>query len=209
MTKLTPSSVCRRISDAPPNFLLRIYTFQTATALDALRRTGVLSCTREILKEHSEFIGTCATDPWKWNAYDWMAEQMLARLGMTVGTYPVWAWIKKPSLTGKERRRNRGQFLITAIVPRKRLLISDYDQWHNCLNGSPVTISEGENSRFEQLEHTDKTTWTEECRYTWTRIFRFLPEAGEQPFWRLRKRMVMQACISEIRFDEVVTVRPL
>jgi len=189
--------------------MLRIYTFQTVAALDALQRNGVLSCTREILKEHSEFVGTSATDPWKWNAYDWMAEQMRAHLGLLGETYPVWAWIKKPSLAGKERRQHRGQFLITAVVPRKRLLISDYDQWHNCLNGGPVTIGEGENSRFEQLERMDKSAWTVECRSTWTRIFRFAPEAGEQPFWRLRKRMVMQACISEIRGDEVVTVRPI
>ncbi|PZF75815.1 hypothetical protein DK847_16465 [Aestuariivirga litoralis] len=209
VTKLTPSSACRRIADAHPDIMLRIYTFQTAAALDALQRNGVLSCIREILKEHSELLGTSGADPRKWNAYDWMVEQMHAQPGLSGGAYPVWAWIKRPSLTGKERRRHRGQFLITAIVPRKRLLISDYDQWHNCLNGGPVTISEGENCRLEQLERTDNAAWTEECRSTWARIFRFAPEAGEQPFWRLRKRMVLQACISEIRSDEVVAVRPI
>jgi hypothetical protein len=189
---------------------MRIYSVQAAGAIDSLNKTGVLRCTPEVLERHSNYAGASVSDPWKRRAYDWMAEQLRLQTGGGSQTYPVWAWVKKPSMTGKERRLCRGKFLITAIVPRCRLLISDYGQWHNCLNGGPVTISEQEFDHFDQLEKTcGEATWISLMQSTWHRIFDFELREGEQPRWRFLGRNVLQACIEDIRLEEIVRIRPL
>jgi len=209
MTKLSPISVCRQIAVKPPDALIRIYSIQTLSARNYLEENGTLRCTQEALERHSDYAGVADADPWKRRAYDWMSKQ----LRMTNSghfSYPVWAWIKRPSLRGKERRVYHGEFLITATVPRSRILISDYDQCHNCLMGAPVTINERESNHFDELEKTsDETTWIDLMQSTWYRIFEFSSMPGEQPYWRLRGRTVLQACIDEIRKDEIVKIRLL
>lgn len=189
---------------------MRIYSFQTLDAMRYLQENGTLKCTSEALEKRSDYAGATVSDPWKRRAYDWMSKQLRMRTGGNGTTYPVWAWMKRPPLNGKERRLYHGEFLITAVVPRGRILISDYNQWHNCLMGGPVTINELEFDRFDELEKTnDEATWISLVQSTWHRVFEFSPEPGEQHFWRLRGRAVLQACIDEIRMEEVVKIRPL
>jgi hypothetical protein len=90
------------------------------------------------------------------------------------------------------------------------MLISDYVLWHNCLNGFPVTISEAEDRSYEELQQSlNASQWEVAKKSTWARIFDFSPEAEEEPFWRLKGHVVLQACVDEIRFPEVVSIRQL
>jgi hypothetical protein len=210
IAKLSTLRVCRRITALPPDAAVRIYSIQSSGALRYLEENGVLRCTPEALDEHSDHAGASTYDHRPKQAYDWIADQLRLTTGTRGETYPLWAWLKRPSMTGKERRRYRGESLIVAIVPRRRLLISDHGQWHICLMGGAITISEQEDDHFDDLEKTsDQATWTSLVHSTWQRVFEFSPKPGEQTGWRLCGRAVMQACVDEIRLEEIVRIRQL
>ena len=75
-----------------------------------------------------------------------MRDQMADRIKGFSGDYPVWAWLKRPSAKPKpcRYRGTREENRIIALVPRSRILLSDYDLWHNPLNNGPVASSEEE-----------------------------------------------------------------
>lgn len=90
------------------------------------------------------------------------------------------------------------------------MLISDYVQWHCCLNGGAVTISEDEDQECDYFKQTlSPSEWESAMKHTWRRIFNFTWEPREKPFWRIGRKIIMQACIDKIRLEEVVNIRRL
>jgi hypothetical protein len=91
------------------------------------------------------FTGRIAPDPARFepdfaDAYAWMFRQMDQRLS-TQGDGALWLWakIRRQDLLSN-CSRSRGKVLLTCRVPRKRVLLSEFNDWHRVLNGSPNVL---------------------------------------------------------------------
>ncbi|NDU74873.1 DUF3841 domain-containing protein [Actinomadura sp. DSM 109109] len=124
---------------------LLLHTVQPAEAFDALLTTGTLRPDANLADD--EFA----------DAYDWIHRMMAARLP-TSGEGALWLWAR----TRREHlvaacRQSRGQVLLTCRVPRERVLLSHFDEWHLVLNkclGMPRRPGESEDDAFTRWEQT-------------------------------------------------------
>jgi hypothetical protein len=104
---------------------LLLHTIQTAGALEELRSTGKLAPDASFAEPHFE------------DAYEWMLRQMAARLP-TIGDGALWFWARIPRRDLVDLcKASPGSVLLTCKVPRERVLVSHYGDWHAALNGSP------------------------------------------------------------------------
>lgn len=146
--KFIPRSRLEAFARLPADSLVRVYTYQETEALERIEALGYLTGPTE--DEVDRFFKP---------AYDWMREQMATRVPDYSGEYPVWAWLKRPSAKNKERRyrgTENHKVRIIAQVPKKRILLSDYDRWHMPLNNSPCTRTERE---YDVWEGDPRSTW--------------------------------------------------
>lgn len=104
---------------------LLLHTIQSEEAFDALCSAGVL------VSDPSRI------DPYLVDAYNWLYRQMAARLA-TAGDGAVWLWAR---ITRRDLvdscKVSIGQVLLTCKVPRERVLLSHYGDWHAVLNKFP------------------------------------------------------------------------
>lgn len=106
--------------------ILLLHTIQTGDAFTQLLATGVLRAE----PEH-------AAAEWP-EAYQWMNRMMDERLP-TSGRTALWLWarIRRHDLVGNCRRAHRTgepHVLLTCRIPRERVLLSQFDEWHAALN---------------------------------------------------------------------------
>ncbi|MGF6822220.1 hypothetical protein M2317_001124 [Microbacterium sp. ZKA21] len=99
-----------------------LHSIQSAEAFDVLLETGVLRADP-----------TLADSPWP-EAYEWMNRMMAERLP-TSGDAALWLWvrIRRRHLVALCRRA-RGEVLLTCRIPRGRVLVSHFGEWHVALN---------------------------------------------------------------------------
>jgi hypothetical protein len=99
-----------------------MHTVQTQGAYNELAETGTLRPDPSLA--WPEFA----------EPYRWMLEQMNQRLS-TSGNGMVWLWarISWRDLVD-QLRRARGEVLVTVRIPRDRILLSAFDDWHVPLN---------------------------------------------------------------------------
>jgi hypothetical protein len=104
--------------------VLLLHTIQTTTAFEELLTTG-------ILRPDTALVDSSWPD-----AYGWMCLTMAARLP-TSGEAALWLWarIRRVDLVGNCRRA-RGEVLLTCRIPRKRVLLSHFDEWRAVLNAN-------------------------------------------------------------------------
>jgi hypothetical protein len=104
---------------------LLLHTIQTSEAFDSLLSTGVLK------------PDTSLSEPLYAHAYDWMARQM-ARMLDSTGDGALWFWarINRRDLVDCCRRAD-GEVLLTCNLPRERVLLSHFGDWHSVLNSRP------------------------------------------------------------------------
>jgi hypothetical protein len=105
---------------------LLLHTIQTEEAFEELLSTGVLVPDRS------------RSEPLYAEAYDWMFRQMAARLA-SVGEGAIWFWAqtRRQELVDSCRRA-AGDVLLTCRVPRERVLLSHFVDWHAVLNRYPI-----------------------------------------------------------------------
>ncbi|WP_350225255.1 DUF3841 domain-containing protein [Arthrobacter sp. efr-133-TYG-118] len=151
------------------------------------------------------------------DAYAWMYRQMQSRLP-TRGKGVLWLWakIRRRDLLS-HCRRSRGKVLLTCRISRERVLLSEFDDWHRVLNGSPNLLAHpGESDDaysnrlnmvldnfFNQVsaagvEHEPVSTWPADLRHeieaSWESIF----DPTNYPrisYW--------QATVHELRAEDV------
>lgn len=181
----------------PGNGTVRAYTLQSAAAWDLALERGYMTGSRDHVDEHD--LGP----------YLWMVEQMGLRIDGHSGDFPIWAFFHRPNM------RQRPFFdaptvLIVADVPRSRMLISDFDLWHDPLNSWYCALTHEESDAFDgsHVGGTGPAFVTDAMRSTWERVFDLAPRPPEVlrfagPGCRL------QACIDRITIDEVVSVTPV
>jgi hypothetical protein len=186
--------------------VLLLHTIQTTTAFEELLTTGILRQEPAL-----------ADSSWP-DAYDWMRRMMAARLP-TSGDAALWLWaqIRRVDLVDNCRRA-RGEVLLTCRVPRERVLLSHFDEWHAVLNANvaiPKRPGESEDEfdkRWGQVYddfrarinaagagNTRVSRWPAELRAeaerSWEGIFD-RTKFGTRDYW--------QATVHELRADDVV-----
>ncbi len=104
--------------------VLLLHTIQTRAAFEELLTTEVL------------LPDSALADPFLSEAYGWMGRMMAAQLP-TSGDAALWLWakIRRVDLVA-DCRRARGQVLLTCRIPRERVLLSHFDEWHSVLNST-------------------------------------------------------------------------
>jgi hypothetical protein len=115
--------------------LIPLHTIQSAESFGALLTNGMLRPDLAL-----------AEPPLHADGYDWMSRQMAARLP-TFGDGAIWLWARirrqKPlELCGLAP----GQVLLTCRVPRERVLLSHFGDWHAVLNRHPLIIEHPDES---------------------------------------------------------------
>ncbi|GHG60651.1 hypothetical protein GCM10012320_35320 [Sinomonas cellulolyticus] len=105
--------------------VLLLHTRQTPEVLRQLLETGRFTPDRSHV------------DEWYHGPYDWMLRKMSERLP-TRGEGAVWFWAKTRREYLLDEMRHCGRdVLLTCRIPRERVLLSEYHDWHNVLNASP------------------------------------------------------------------------
>lgn len=187
---------------------LLLHTVQATEGLEELLATGRLV---------PDPANACADYT---QAYAWMLRQMGQRLP-TTGEAAVWLWAKIRRTDLLEHcRAYSGQVLLTCRVPRERVLLSHYADWHSVLNTAPnYRDLRGEDeaaadARIDALhgdfyarvdaagvDEDDLSDWPAELRdeleATWETIF--------DPAW-YRRAVYWQATVHELRSEDVVEV---
>lgn len=178
--------------------MITIWSLQHPEALALLRRGQTYRVSQAAVRRHGEF-----SEDWKHfrSAYGWMEDQFRLRVGpLPTSRALVWAWYKpKPDIRkGMWRDVPRPFVLLTLRVDPNRVLVSDWEDWHQVLNDAPIAP--------RGLEHDGEAwdRWADKA-YAW-------PKAKKQATWsRIFQPASMgsycQAVIAEIRPSDVVTVK--
>jgi hypothetical protein len=191
MAKRASLSSRMRLSAMPPEETVRIHTYQDAAAWDAAQGRGYLTGEE-----------TPRDDLWEsvWERpYEWMRSMMKQRIGQFSGDLPVWAFLERQN--PRSQRWIRGKVRITALVPRGRILLSDYDAWHLPLSRSPVTLRGEEWDRLHADGDPDETT----MMATWPLVLEIVRPEGFDWRW-IGDVDRLQACVDRITLDEIVSV---
>lgn len=186
--------------------VLLLHTIQTKAAVEELMRNGVL-------RPGPEHIGS------EWpSAYAWMNRMMAERLP-TSGDAALWLWarLRREDLISN-CRRTRGQVLLTCRIPRERVLLSQFDEWHAALNSfvavppRPGESNEDYDTRYTVIADAFlarlsaagarrapieewPTELREEAERSWECIF-VREHYGRRSYW--------QATVHELRASDVV-----
>lgn len=189
---------------------LLLHTIQTGAAFAQLLSAGVLRAS----PEH-------AASEWP-EAYEWMNRMMAQRLP-TSGNAALWLWarIRRYDLVSNCRRArdaNQPQVLLTCRIPRVRVLLSQFDEWHAALNSTlaiprwPGEAEEEFDTRYDEIVDRFTTRldavsarnppishWPDEIRAeverSWESIF--VPANFD-------RRAYWQATVHEIRTEDVL-----
>jgi hypothetical protein len=190
-----PVSRRRALFHAPPNQLIRIHTRQHHDAWAVAQKLGYFTGDHGIL-DYDENSGIDFTYH---KPYDWMKNEMSKVIPDFTGERPVWGYLKRPLHKGWYKLRpNMIQF--TALVPRKRILFSDYELWHHPLNNWPIS----------ETEQDDEAWWETKPRpdpsHTWYKCLDICQEQNYKTNFCGYTDLI-QACIDRIYIDEIVKIK--
>ena len=196
---------------------MKLWTLQPIEWYDKLCRNGIIcgeSKHIELTKEEENFD----------YAYDWMIQEMKARIGdcKNVGDYPIWAWYQYEN--HKKRRpdlRCSGFFekgtkavRIEFEKAEQDVLLSDFDLWLYVLNYWYIPDTEEESLHFDKLleesgvNFIDKEDYTPEMRQlvedSWTKIFdmNYSSKDLADPF----EKKSIQATFWQLSVDDITKV---
>jgi hypothetical protein len=187
---------------------MRLWTIQPPVRLEQLAEVGVI---------HGSWKHVERDERARWDFYDayrWMVQQMAARMPRHSGNPPIWAWPVKPDL-----RHYRWSWMpegwytcIEFDAPDERVLLSEFDLWHDVLNCSICSLTEAEFDSFHDRFDADPRPRAEkedafcvEMMDTWQRIFD--PDVGGDPEWRGTGDLEWQACVDGLLEEWVRDVR--
>lgn len=189
---------------------LLLHTFVPRAAVEALGTAGRLTASDEHVEPLFEPL-----------AYTWMRAQVREHLGQD--TWPLWAWAKIPRralIAEAVSHAGRGEaYLLTCRVPRQRVLLSHFVEWHCALNATPVPpvgldddgLDAFYDDWYDRLEAACPG-WARTPRRDWPELVR--RELGES--WkaifdvaRFPRSSSWQACLTHLDAGDVVDVARL
>lgn len=133
-----------------------LWTVQNEQVYQDVLDNGVyhVSPSRIIFPENDDSYIVCN------RAYRWLSEQMRSRVAETNANvqYPIWAWFKHQGKAhGKPDMRESGHgekgehvVRLRLEIPKDRVLLSDYDDWHFALNYWYLGINEADSDAFDE-----------------------------------------------------------
>ena len=175
-----PLSKRKALFHAKPEELIRVYTFQHKAALDVAKDRGYFTGNEDYIED------------WLLEPYKWIRAEMPKHIDNFSGDYPIWAYLKRPHI--KEFKKYPDDVLITAFVPRKRILFSDYSHWHIPLNNGPICFSEEEWDSFEG-----------DVRDTWHHCLDICKSAKGDS-WKTGTNYI-QACIDRLYVTDIIATK--
>ena len=182
---------------------MTLWTIQPISVYENLIETGRYIC--DINKSGMEDFR---------NAYDWLAEQMISKIGAPPEgvKYPVWAWFKDGEKYKPDLRHARFAYgkkgekfvCIEIEVPNDMVVLSDFDDWHMILSDDLISFTEEEwdqlQGKYDLLSESDRL----KMKYdNWQRVFDVDFFENE---WTRRGEYI-QATFWELRKDQIKGVR--
>lgn len=174
--KPIPISRRNKIYQSNPDELIRVYTYQHKNVIEYLTNNSFISGNEKFVDVDMKA------------QYDWMRVQMNNMIPDYSGDYPIWATLKRPN-PRSDFIPHRNMVRITAMVPRKRMVLSDYIKWNCILNGGYV------NEEFEDYDGEPHETWHHCLDITRP----YSPSFGDGND--------IQACIDRIYQTEIVQIK--
>ena len=176
--------------------LITLWTIQTPMAWSLLNRNGVLSGDGRRIDRYFR------------TPYHWLMGEMKERIPGYGGKFPLWFWTEKPDLrTGGLEKSGTQAVCIECVIPKERVLLSDYGNWHTILNDSYFAHSEQEFDAWYARIEAGAITAEEaekEKRESWKRVFD-LQTLAALPEWHGSLRI--QATIEKLYLSEIKGVR--
>ena len=201
--KPVPWSRRKRLLALSAEEKVRVYTYQHRDALTEARARGYFTGSHDFV---AHGVSGAGLEQEYTPCYDWMRDQMRKRLVNFSGDYPVWAYLKRPSARSFVPQSWDNPVRITALVPRRRLLISDFDLWHSVMGGWPISLTEEEFKSWEPVWTPGEPVPGAET--TWERVFDLSPRPPDQHAW-VKQPNWLQACVDRIYLDDIVDVRTM
>lgn len=121
---------------------MKFYTVQTIDAINVAFKTGFLSNNKKSY--------------WK-NPYDWMRDQMIARIVSYIGGPIIWLFDK--NVDTELLYRDNDRLLLEVSLDKNKVLPSDFEYWHYVLN----------NWKIEGSEKTKEESWNKIFDLSWCR----------------------------------------
>ena len=195
----------RAASIDPASTHLLMHTIQRAAVWDDLVRVGVHRPPR--WDDDHDFA----------EGYEWMHWQMTSRLP-TSSDGIVWLWAQNTRRDLGSVRTKPGDVAMTCRIPREKVLVSHFSDWHCVLNRSLfLRPLPGENDELawhrlepvldDFLDRRDTAGMTRQPLVTWPEELRREAEASwedifDATLWT--DRSVLQATTHELRAEDVV-----
>lgn len=168
---------------------MKLWTFQPPEVIKILETKGEYFA----LPEKSDLFTNWDFEP----AYNWLTGKMRTIIKTTENNdvrIPVWAWFKydyknvKPDRRLMLFRNYKNERLIELDINSSRVLLSDYEEWHNVLNDYPALTLE-EYNKSEKNGETDYSGYyfSDEFKISsWDRIFNVESSKYVQAtFWKI------------------------
>jgi hypothetical protein len=157
-------------------------------------------------------------DPYMRPAYRWMARELTHRVGPPPRgvRLPLWAWVKRPDLrSGAHLPRGSRGVLLELELPRRAVLLSDFERFHAVLNRHYLACSAADDARFEQrlARAGGRRHWpyTRALRprveASWSRVFGFTTRVRDPAYYGPAEEATVQAVFWELHEAQVVGTR--
>jgi len=174
-----------------------LWSIQSPEAWSALQDTGVLRARREHVPDDDIYRPS----------YEWMVDQMTARIGPPpeVGCMPIWAWHTHSGGRGRKPDLRRSDVACPGVravrleieCPDDAVLLSSYGDWHRVLNFTYCAAVFAEREAFEAAHPPGHPDYERLVTASWERIF------GEVLDLAFTRGWCIQATMWEIRRDQV------
>lgn len=190
-----PLSRRQALFNAHPESLIRIYTRQHQNAWEEAQKRGYFTGDHGVL----DFDEESGIDFTYHKPYDWMKDQMANLVPDFSGERPMWGYLKRPLHKGWWKLRPE-MIQFTALVPRKRMVFSDYHLWHHPLNNWPIFETEREDDEwFDMNPRPDPS-------HTWYKCLDICQDKRNNTDY-FGYTDDIQACIDRIYIDEIVSIK--
>lgn len=204
--------------------LIKIWSIQNRRSLISLRKNGYIRCNEDkcgMLIFYSK--GEKHIDNQSKKAYDWLVEKMKDKIGTPPEgvKYPIWGWYNYTGSSdsivenyvkdswGRIGRNRRRQVAYELELPKERVCLTDYDDWHFPLNnwylGESTNEKEWE-SEFDWVESLGPNEKEEEIRKSWDKIFDWETKRNNDCH---RRGLYTQATFWEIRKEDIVNIHEI